>query len=282
MAITEQQFYLIIIVSSLTFVLFIGIIYLRNRSSTKNTTKILQEQLKAKELLQQQLEAIEQQEKEQIQKQKQIRADEIKKAEIVTVKANKKSKETVEPLEYENTKGFDALKDRKSKLKLKYWLDWWKNKRHPETIALINMELLNGFHKLFLVKEREEGFNYRNKQYLFDNEAKYFIIDSKIWAYDYHEIFTLPIKRTIPVTNIRKTIEASKISEVEYATNPATLKRFAISKIAEGIMKGAQLDEVFKFLKLMTILIVVGVYIHLFVFMLKSGMLSSVSIPGIN
>lgn len=184
--------------------------------------------------------------------------------------------------DYEGAVGFNSLVKNKSKMSLRYWKDWWYERKHPATTSLINMELLNGFHKLFLVKEKDEGFKYRGKKYLFDNEAKYFIIDSKLWAYDYHETFSLPIKRVIPVTNIRKTIEQSGVSEVEYATNPATLERFAVSKIAEGIMRGAELDAVFKFLKLMSVIILVVVVLHLVLFAQKSGVLSQVAIPGVN
>jgi len=116
---------------------------------------------------------------------------------------------------------------------------------------------------------------------LFDNEAKYYIIDSKLWCYDYHENFTLPIKRKIPLTHIKKSLEHSNISEVEYATNPSTLERFTISKIAEGIMKGQAIDEFMKQIRLLLIIAMVTAVIHLALFMFKSGMLQSIKIPGV-
>ena len=144
------------------------------------------------------------------------------------------------------------------------------------------MELKNGFHKTFLVVEKEEGFRYRGNKYLFDNEARYFVIDSKIWAFDYHESLTLPIRRTIDVGNIIKTIRGTEAKNVLLSTNPSTLERFIKSKIAEGIMRGAELDEFFKLIRMLLIIILIGVYLHLFLFAQKSGILSSVSIPGIN
>lgn len=179
--------------------------------------------------------------------------------------------------DYHDAKGFNVLKDNKSKWTFKYWKDWYVDRAHPASTALVNMELLNGFHKLFLVKEKDGGFKYKGKKYLFDNEAKYYLIDSKLWAYDYHETFSLPIKRVLPVTKIRKTMEATGISEVEYATNPKTLEQFAVSKIAEGIMRGAELDAVFKFLKLMIIIILVVVVIHFLLYAQKSGIFDQVS-----
>ena len=178
-------------------------------------------------------------------------------------------------------KPFDAVRTGKSKLSIKYWKAHLLERFNPETTALISMELMNGFHRLFVVKEKDEGFQYRGKKYLFDNEAKYYIIDSKLWCYDFHENFTLPIKRKIPLTHIKKSLEHSNISEVEYATNPATLERFTISKIAEGIMKGQAIDEFMKQIRLLLIIAMVTAVIHLALFMFKSGMLQSIKIPGV-
>lgn len=178
-------------------------------------------------------------------------------------------------------KPFDAVRTGKSRLTVKYWKAHLLERLHPETTALVSMELLNGFHRLFVVKENDEGFQYRGKKYLFDNEAKYYIIDSKLWCYDYHENFTLPIKRKIPLTHIKKSLEHSNISEVEYATNPSTLERFTISKIAEGIMKGQAIDEFMKQIRLLLIIAMVTAVIHLALFMFKSGMLQSIKIPGV-
>lgn len=204
------------------------------------------------------------------------------------------------------SKPYDVLRTNKSKMSLRYWRDILREKMRPEKTILVNMELLNGFHRLFLVTENDEGFKYRGNKYLFDNEAKYYLIDSKLWCYDYHEKFTLPVKRNIiidpkkrktleikeeyglpirrriPLTTIKTSLEQSGMTEVEYATNPSTLERFTISKIAEGIMKGQALDEVFKFLKMMLILAVVGIYIHLVLYLFKSGALQAVKIPGVS
>lgn len=178
-------------------------------------------------------------------------------------------------------KPFDAVRTGKSKFTMKYWKNHFLEKFHPETTALINMELMNGFHRLFIVKEKDEGFNYRNRKYLFDNEAKYYIIDTKLWCYDFHENFTLPIRRKIPLTAIKKSLEHSNISEVEYATNPSTLERFTISKIAEGIMKGQAIDDFMKQIRLLLIIAMLSSLIHLVLFMFKSGMLQQIKIPGV-
>ncbi len=214
------------------------------------------------------------------------------KAKVISIKLQpgKVSKKDAKAVEKPDTKveeldtkiiPFDAVRTGKSRLTIKYWRAHFLERLNPETSALISMELLNGFHRLFIVKEKDEGFQYRGKKYLFDNEAKYYIIDSKLWCYDYHENFTLPIKRKIPLTHIKKSLEHSNISEVEYATNPSTLERFTISKIAEGIMKGQAIDDFMKQIRLLLIITMVAAIIHLVLFMFKSGMLQQIKIPGV-
>jgi F0F1-type ATP synthase assembly protein I len=80
---------------------------------------------------------------------------------------------------------------------------------------------------------------------------------------------------------MREGIELDRVSEVEYASNPATLEQFIVSKIAEGIMKGAALDEWMRQIRIMLIITMIGVIIHLLIFMQKSGMLSQIKIPGL-
>lgn len=217
----------------------------------------------------------------------QQRTDEEKYSQQVKVKTKGRSKKELPSLDepskekempdYTKNKGFNVVKDKRSKLSVSYWKDWWQDRRNPHKIVLINMELMNGFHLSFQVTENEEGFNYRNKKYLFDNESKYYNLDVKLWCYDFHEMFSIPVKRTIPVLAIQNSIQSSKITEIEHATNPATLERFAVSKIAEGIMRGAQMDDFFKFIRMMLIAIGVGVYLHLILFIIKSGMLQQVT-----
>lgn len=176
----------------------------------------------------------------------------------------------------EKTKDINPLKKQSFMKRLK---NKFKERFFPEKSVLINMELANGFHKTFMVIDKEDGFKYRSKKYIFDNESKYYNMDAKMWCYDYHEDITLPYKRKMPVGKIKTMMEQSGISEVEYMLNPSTLKRFTVAKIAEGIMKGQQIEEFFKRFQLMLIITMVAVIIHLLIFMIKSGMLQSIKMP---
>lgn len=168
-------------------------------------------------------------------------------------------------------------------IKVKSWLDFNEVKKFiiakffPSKSVLINMELLNGMHKQFVIKEKDGGFSYKGNTYILDNELKYFILEAKMWAYDFHEQFALPLKRSIPLLKIKKFLENSGISEVEYASNPSTLERFVTSRIAEGIMKGQMLDDWMKQIRLMLIIVLLSVIIHLLLFMQKTGMLKQLA-----
>lgn len=169
--------------------------------------------------------------------------------------------------------------DNVSKMNIKFWISKFKEKYRPAKCVLINFETLAGFHTHFLVTEKDGGFKYGVNQYVFDEELKYYVISAKLWAYDFHEGFTLPIKRRIPINEIRKSIVSSKITDVEYATNPRLIKEFMTSKIAEGIMKGSALDSWMRQMKLFLIIVMVATIIHLILFVNASGMLANLNLP---
>lgn len=171
------------------------------------------------------------------------------------------------------------------------WLSWFtlgglkkkfNLKFNLERCYLINMELKNGMHTTFIVKEKENTFTYNDKKYTFDDDLKYLHVDTQLYALDYHEDFVMPIKRKIDINEVNRAISGSGITEIEYMTNPSTLERFTVSKIAEGIMKGQQLDEFFRQIRLIVIIGALIGILHLVLFIMKTGMLKSIKIPGIS
>ena len=175
-------------------------------------------------------------------------------------------------------KGFSFQKAN-SKFTLEYWKFWFKEKYFPAKIVLINMELINGFHRTMLVIEKDGGFVFRGKRYVFDDDSKYYNMDAKLYVFDFHENLVLPVKRKIPVTAIKKTIESTEEIDIEYAINPSTLQRFMTAKIAEGVMKGTMLDEFLRKLQMFIIVIMVAVLVHLMLFLYASGILQNIQMP---
>ena len=66
---------------------------------------------------------------------------------------------------------------------------------------------------------------------------------------------------------------------MEDSTNPSTLENFIVSKVAEGVMKGQQIDVFFKQIKLMLMITMVAVIIHLLLFINASGMMENLKLP---
>lgn len=205
-----------------------------------------------------------------------------RKAEIKLKPSKKVKKEKPVPVVLTDTKvkPFSPIKMHK-KSTFAYWRAWFIDKYFPAKAILVNMELLNGFHRSFIIKGGDDGYVFRGKKYLFDDDHKYYNMDAKLYAYDYHEGLVLPIKRKIPLQSIKKTIESSDL-DIEYAINPSTLQRFMTAKIAEGVMKGTMIDEFLRKLQTFLLVIMVAVLVHLVLFLFASGMLENINIPYIS
>lgn len=218
------------------------------------------------------------------QKQKATETSEFKKAlkdlekervkQIALIKSGKDVKEDTKITSFRISKS-------KSKKTFAYWKDWYLEKYQADKIILINMELETGFHRTFIVKENDSGFIFKKKKYLFDDEHKYYNIDAKYYCFDYHEGLTLPVRRKIPLTEIKKTIESTDEIDVEYAINPSTLQRFMTAKIAEGVMKGVQIDEFLRKLQTFIVVIMVVSIVHLALFLYASGILKNLKVPSV-
>ena len=145
--------------------------------------------------------------------------------------------------------------------------------------VMVRMELKNGMHMMNVMKESNDGFKFKGKQYLFDTDMKYPFAGMKgLYGYDFHEDLVLPVKRRIDVQAIKDTLDSSNISEVEtFIMNPSTAARFIEAKIAEGIMRGQQIDEMMKFLKFGIVYCGIILTIHFMLWVHASGMLSNLT-----
>jgi len=174
---------------------------------------------------------------------------------------------------------YNALKTKKSKLSIRYWRDLMLDRRHPDKTLLINMEMTNGFHRTFIIKNINNQFKYKGSVYIIDNDLKYYNLDSKLYQLDYHENMTIPVKRIIPVDQIKKQVESSKIIPSQ-SINPALIEKFIQSKILESLMKGGQfIESLRKFSFYLIIIMTIGA-IHFVLFVYGSGMLQGLKVPG--
>ena len=177
------------------------------------------------------------------------------------------------------------------------------NKNKSE-VVLVKMELGNGQFREFLANDLGGFFYYKRNQYVFDYSMKYFLIDRNIWAYDYHEFLSIPlrkelkisediekkisdivgmfqaaidtkrkspIKPTIDINKIKTIVENSELVDVEASLNPTTLKRFTDSEVIKQVLQGTMLGKVFKIMFVLIIVLAVFGLINLLLTLYQSG-----------
>jgi len=166
--------------------------------------------------------------------------------------------------------------------KKKGWFDfsaYWrilKSRLSPQKTYLINMELRNGYHQLMTISCGKESFRYQGSEYVIDNDMMYYVISAGCNCLDYHQDLSIPIKRTVPLNDIKKTITSMKSSEVETAINPQTLRMFIESEVIQKVMQGQAMGNMLKNLVIICALGCIASVCHLLIYMSKSGMFDSI------
>ncbi|GAG26207.1 unnamed protein product, partial [marine sediment metagenome] len=141
----------------------------------------------------------------------------------------------------------------------------------PEHTLLINMELRNGFHRLFMVSIKGNKFKYDNGTYVIDDEFKYYDLGARTYCLDYHQDLSFPIRRKIDINKIKALVSQEGITDVDTAINPLTLKQFIESEVIQKVMRGADMDQVFKFLKAVLIYVAIITTTMLLLYIQSSG-----------
>lgn len=175
-------------------------------------------------------------------------------------------------------------------------------KKHMGAVVLVKMELANGQFREFLVYEKDFGFIFRNKRYIFDLSMRYFLIERNIYAYDFHEHLSIPLRKRYEITpelerllipvidkekkkplkphikveEIKKLIENSQVIDVEASLNPSTLKRFTDSEVIKQVLQGAMLGRVFKIMFVLIIIIAIFMMILILIQLYSSGIFEAV------
>lgn len=159
-------------------------------------------------------------------------------------------------------------------------------KKFPHKVVLVRMEMNNGTHRELLVKEDASGVTLNGARYVFDLENRYWVVDSMIWAYDFHESLSISIKTTlkpndkliefvallekesragikknIPINDLKETIEQSGITQVENSINPIVLERVIKSEIIQAILQGSAIGRLFRVVLIIIIIILLVVVV---------------------
>lgn len=168
----------------------------------------------------------------------------------------------------------------------KSWLQRRREKKlkrkFPDSVVLVRMETFSGSFREILMPEQGGSVHFRQGEYILDSSLKYYIEDAKLWAYDFHEGISLPLKKKVQLSEtaaaivkeieeqsrkglsprvnaneIKDLVESSNVVDVETSLNPSVLQRFTDSKVIEQILQGAVLGRIFKIM--LYIVIAVGV-----------------------
>lgn len=190
----------------------------------------------------------------------------------------------------------------KNRKALKEWRERERlRKESPDKIILIRMEMNNGFFREFIAAEDSGSFVYKKNKYVLDMEQKYYIIERNIWAYDFHESLSLPLRKKIqpteevekllakieesylrpmnpkvPVNEIKKLVENSNIVDVENSLNPSTLRHFVESEVIKQVLQGAMLGKIFKIMFILIIIILIFGFLTLMISLYSSGVFDAI------
>lgn len=174
--------------------------------------------------------------------------------------------------------------------------------KHKGKSVLIKMEMGNGQFREFLTADEGGFFIFNKSLYVFDYSLKYYIIERDIWAYDFNEFMSIPLRKKFQITEqlekflqpnidsqkrrplnpkvdineIRTLVENSDIIDVEASLNPSVLKRFTDSEVIKQVLQGTMLGRIFKVMFVLIIIIAVFMLLILILMLYQSGIFGTV------
>jgi hypothetical protein len=146
---------------------------------------------------------------------------------------------------------------------------------------LINMEMINGDFTTFIIfmSENIDSFKWNGKTFVIDESCKLYNVKFKLWYLNYHESLALPIKTKINPNDFIVALQKDGVTDVEMSINPTTLEYFIISNVIQKVIKGADMEKVFDFMKLLLIILVIECTAILILFIKGSGILNNIKMP---
>jgi hypothetical protein len=136
--------------------------------------------------------------------------------------------------------------------------------KNSSSLIVANMELLNGDIEMFVVEVKHKSFKILNGEYIVNEDYLKYNRTLKMWEAKYHQICSVPIDQTIPITKLTKgvqKIENSEVRDIVNNLNPEILVNFVRTQIIQKVFAGEEMQNIFGFIKIMLILIAVGVVI---------------------
>lgn len=143
---------------------------------------------------------------------------------------------------------------------LKRFKNWGKVFTSPALLLVADMQLNNGDTELHVVEVRRDSFKLFGKRYIVNSEYLQYNRTLKMHVAKYHESLSLPIHQHINANNVKESIkEAVKNTpkEADVITNldPVILEALVTSTIVQKVFAGAEMQDLFGLLKLLSIII---------------------------
>ncbi|GAG81208.1 unnamed protein product [marine sediment metagenome] len=145
------------------------------------------------------------------------------------------------------------------------------------------MRLRNGDRRQLIITSKDGTFKFEGGLYVLDDSVAEYDQTAARYAIEYHQDLSIPFKVALNISDIKLAARDDKVSDIDLALNPAVMSNFAKSKVVEGMMKGAGMQEWMQKMQLFIIAILAVTGATLLIIVIKSGMLQSVSgaIPGL-
>lgn len=192
-------------------------------------------------------------------------------------KINQEQIAAIEKIRLARKQTFEPHK-KKSVFDIRGWIKEWEYNRKASDAVLIHMELSSGDNDEFVAYPTKESFEYKEGVYIIDHNFKVYNHAAKMYEYHYHQDLALPILQKVPVARLRNVVVESGVTDIENAINPRVLKQWLESDVITKVMKGDEIDQMMRTIRLLLYIIVVINVIHFLLFVSKSGVLQSVKL----
>jgi hypothetical protein len=169
-----------------------------------------------------------------------------------------------------------------SKFSLKYWGEHFKRNFKAGQIILVVMFMRNATIEMFTVAENGEKFKYKSGTYVIDTAKIHRDNQTNLSTLFYHQDISIPINFILDIDTNKIKSQIEKLpdtrAKIDKAINPYSLDRFITAEVIQQAIKGQEISDVMRFLKMMMIINTIALGIILFITLQASGILTQVGI----
>jgi hypothetical protein len=140
-----------------------------------------------------------------------------------------------------------------SKFSIQHWKEKFKFEFQKRKLYLVIFQLRNGKYDMFTIATNKPYFIYREGEYYIDSDLVREDVNTGLNVLYYHQDCSMPFKITFNLDELLTDVKNENIG-VEKAINPYSLKNFINSQVIEKVLKGQELTDDMKFLKMLVII----------------------------